>query len=469
MSDQLQPNDTFGPMGRTYQEKVIQAVIQDPTFAEQVIDVLDPKFFDLKYLEEIAKLVFRHRQDFKTFPSPDLIEIMVQKELDNDLVAQQCKEFLKRMKENPLGGDIAYIESTSLDFARRQTLKEAMVVAIDKIEQNDYESISTIIKDALNKGATRDLGHEYMDETGFAKRSKASIRKPIPTGWAIIDKELNGGWERGILVTFIAPTGAGKSMFLVNCGAAAVAQGLSVLYVTCEMADYKIGLRFDSYYSGIAINDVPNQQEEVQKQVKDKAKGGLFIKEFPTKTATVQTIRAYLQRLVATKGFIPDMVIIDYADLLRSSRGFEQKRFELEGVYEELRALAQEFQVVLITADQTNRSGLEMEVVTVAQIGEAYSKATVCDVIMTISRRMEDKQSNCGRLFIAKSRLGRDGVVYPFTLNTATVKVSVLNQGEDPLAVFMEHNENLKKKTAERAQKLGFGKINGGGGDKPTN
>lgn len=118
--------------------------------------------------------------------------------------------------------------------------------------------------------------------------------------------------------------------------------------------------------------------------------------------------------------------------------------------------MAQEFKVVLITADQTNRAGLDMEVVSIGQIGEAYAKATVCDVIMTISRRTEDKQMNCGRLFIAKSRLGRDGVVYPFTLNTATVKVSVLNQGEDPLAIFLENNDNLKKKTAERFKKLGM-------------
>jgi replicative DNA helicase len=214
---------------------------------------------------------------------------------------------------------------------------------------------------------------------------------------------------------------------------------------------------------------VPSQQEEVQKQVNEKVKGRLFIKEFPTKTATVQTIRAYIQRLVATKNFIPDMVIVDYADLLRSSRGFEQKRFELEGVYEDLRALAQELNVVMITADQTNRSGLEMEVVTVAQIGEAYSKATVCDVIITISRRMEDKQSNTGRIFIAKSRLGRDGVVYPFTLNTATVKVSVLNQGEDPLAMFASENKNLAQKVGDRANKLGFGSGSGGKNGGSTN
>src|SRR5258708_1863090 len=197
-----------------------------------------------------------------------------------------------------------------------------------------------------------------------------------------------------------------------------------------------------------------SKKEKVELYVRGKFRGRLFIKEIPTKTATVQTIRSYIQRLIATKNFTPDVVIVDYADLLRGTRGYGEKRFELEGVYEELRALAQELNAVLITADQTNRSGMEMELVTIAQIGEAYLKATVCDLILTISRRMEDKQTNCGRLFVAKSRLGPDGMVFPFLLNTSTVKVRILDQGEDPIALFMQNNQNMHKTLVDRYTKL---------------
>lgn len=452
--EQVLPGDSFGQMGRTYQEKVVQCLVVDPQFAEQIGDVILPQYFDLRYLEEITRLIFRHKQEFRTFPSLELIEIMVSKEVGDDILSAKCREFLARIRETPVGGDMAYIEKTALDFARRQSLKAAMVAAIDRIEQNDYEAISGLVKDALNKGVARDMGHEYTG--GLTVRTKSSARKPISTGWSPLDVVFAGGWERGILATFIAPTGAGKSMFLVNCAAAIVAQGLNALYVTCEMADYKIGLRADSYYSGVAINDIPNRQEEVQKEITEKAKGRMIIKEFPTKTASVQTIRAYVQRLAATKNFVPDMIVVDYADLLRSSRGFEQKRFELESVYEELRAMAQELNAIVVTADQTNRAGLDMEIVTIGQIGEAYAKATVCDVIMTISRRMEDKQQNTGRLFVAKSRLGNDGMVFPFLLNTSTVKVSLLPTGSDPLKTFLESNKNLAKKTSDRAEELGF-------------
>lgn len=445
-------NDTFAQFGSTYQEKVTMALLQDPMFAEQMADVIDPKFFELKYLQEIVTKFYEHKTKYKTFPSHDLVEIMIKKEEMPETLKSQVKTFLDKAKETSLNGDMGFIQESSLDFCKKQAVKEAMIQAIEALDGNNYDSIQRILKDALNRGGARDLGHEYM--MGFSARSERSVRKPIGTGWPVLDGLLNGGWERGTLTTFIAPTGAGKSMFLTNVSAAAVEAGLNSLYVSCEMADWKIGIRHDSYYSGVAINDVPDNMDRVELEARTKVKGRCFIKEFPTKTATVQTIRAYIQRLIATKNFMPDVLVVDYADLLRGTRNYGDKRFELEGVYEELRALAQELNIVVVTADQTNRSGLDMEIVTIGQIGESYAKATVCDVIITISRRPEDKAMNTGRIFLAKSRLGQDGVVLPFVLNTATVKVNVLQVGVDPVALYLENNKNLQQKASERFNKL---------------
>ncbi len=451
---------TFEKFGVTYQEKTAQAILVDLLFAEQMHDVLDPKFFELQYLQTLSEKFFDYKKQFKMYPSVDLMKILIsQDDRVKPLVRDQINRFLDKIIENPLNGDAAYIQSSSLDFCRKQVLKEAVVKVIEKLEDSDYDSMQGVIRDALAKGVSHDMGHDYLEN--FATRRVSSNRQPISTGWKVLDRCLNGGWERKTLTTFIAPTGAGKSMFLVNCGAAGIEQGLNVLYVTCEMADFKIGIRFDSYFSGVEINSVAEKQEEVESSVRSKATGRLFIKEFPTKTATVQTIRNYIQRLITTKGFTPDMVIIDYADLLRGSRGYGDKRFELEGVYEELRAIAQEFNIVMITADQTNRSGLDMEIVTIGQIGESYAKATVCDLIMTISRKPEDKQFNTGRLFVAKSRLGQDGIVYPFTLNTATVKVGILEAGDDAIALYMQNNSNLRERAGDAAKRL-MGSSNSG-------
>lgn len=445
--------DTFAQFGSGYQEKVAAALIQDPLFAEQMADVMNPDFFELRYLQEVVRKFYEHKTKYKTFPSPDIIGMMLKKEEELDGVLEmQVDRFLSGQAVTMLNGDMGFIQASSLEFCKKQAVKEAMIRAVESFERSDYESIQKLFRDALNKGGSRDLGHEYMTE--FHTRCEKSTRFPISTGWPVLDAVLNGGWERATLTTFIAPTGAGKSMFLTNVSAAAISQGLNSLYISCEMADYKIGLRHDAYFSGVAINDVPDNIVQVQADTNSKVKGRLFIKEFPTKTATVQTIRAYIQRLRATRDFFPDVVVVDYADLLRGSRQYGDKRFELEGVYEELRALAQELNVVMVTADQTNRSGLDMEIVTISQIGESYAKATVCDVIFTISRRADDKQTNSGRLLLAKSRLGQDGMVFAFLLNTATVKVRILEQGVDPVALFLDDAKNMQNKMSDRHTKL---------------
>lgn len=452
-NEQLDPKDTFAGMGKTYQEKVMQAMLSDSLFADQMLDVLNPKFFDVDYLQSICQKFFEHKRKFKTFPSAEVLELMVTKDPDASLqLATQVKDYIHRSVEKPLNGDRGYIQESSLDFCKKQTMKDALIKAIDKMEELKFDDIAPIIKDALVAGAPRDLGHEYS--SGFAQRAIRSDSKRIPTGWAPLDKVLNGGWERGTITTFIAPTGAGKSHFLVNAGAAAVEQGMNVAYITLEMADYKIGLRFDSYYSGVELNHVQDFAQKVEEVAKKKAKGRLFIKEFPTKAATVQTIRSYLQRLQAIHNFTPDIVCVDYADLLRGARGYNDKRFELEGNYEELRALAQEFRLCVLTADQTNRSGLEMEVVTIGQIGESYAKATVCDLIMTVSRTMEDKQANTGRLFVAKSRLGRDGMIFPFIMNPATVKVNMLAENTNMQEIIEAGEEKQRQRIGETFQKF---------------
>ncbi len=452
-NEPMDPRDTFAGMGRTYQEKVMQALLQDSLFADQMLDVLKPQMFEMAYLQEVAESFFEHKKKYKTFPSADVLEVMTTRdqELDRELVLQ-IREYLARTKEQPLNGDTGYIQDSSLDFCKKQTMKDALVKAIDKMQESKFDDISQIIREALVAGSSRDLGHEYMK--GFDVRANRVESKRVPTGWGPLDKVLNGGWERGTIATFIAPTGAGKSHMLVNAGAAAVAEGFNVLYITLEMADYKIGLRFDSYFSGVELNHIPQYADKVREEAGKRVKGRLFIKEFPTKAATVQTVRSYLQRLIAIHGFTPDVICLDYADLLRGARGYADKRFELEGNYEELRALAQEFELCVLTADQTNRSGLEMEVVTIGQIGESYAKATVCDLIMTVSRTMEDKQANSGRLFVAKSRLGRDGMIFPFIMNPATVKVNLLMENTNIGEILSAEKERADERLSDNFQKF---------------
>lgn len=462
-------------MGRSYQERVVQLLFEDNVYAEMMLDVLQPKHFTYGHLQELSRILMDHRNKYKTFPSMEMALLQLRQGAggDDPALMVMAVEFFKKATESPIGGDKPFIEESSLEFCKRQTLVAAVGRCLEQIEGKKYDSIAGTIREALDKGSPRDHGHDYHEHVDT--RAEQAIREPISTGWPVVDKYLGGGWERKTISTFIAPTGAGKSMFLVNCACALVEQGLNVLYVTLEMADYKIGLRADSWYSGIAIDDVGKFKDQVRESVSSRAKGKLIIKEWPTKRASVETIRGHIQRLKQTKGIKFDAILVDYPDLLKSTRSYGEKRHELEGNYEELRGLAQEENAIMIVADQTNRGGLDQELVTIANIAEAYSKATVCDLIVTVSRTQQDKMDGTGKLLIAKSRLGADGIILPFLMNTRNnIRVQVLDHNVDPVTqmVQAQGEQGVKNMLAKRAAELRAAKRKTGtddGGDEGNN
>ncbi len=222
----------------------------------------------------------------------------------------------------------------------------------------------------------------------------------------------------------IAPTGAGKSMVLVHLGSNAVTEGKVVVHYTLELQDTVIANRYDSCITGYPLSDLRTFKDEIYEQIKD-IDGKLIIKEYPTKSATTNTIRSHLSRLVK-RGIKPGLIIVDYADLLRPVIVRKEKRDELGSIYEELRAISTEFQCPIWTASQTNRAGLSAEVITMEQISEAFNKCFVADFIFSVSRTIEDKQNNQGKIFIAKNRNGPDGMVFNIFMDTSNVSIKIL-------------------------------------------
>ena len=192
--------------------------------------------------------------------------------------------------------------------------------------------------------------------------------------------------------------------------------------------------------------DLFNKKEEIYNDIKDLS-GKLIVKEYPTKSAKVDTLRNHLDKLQQQEISV-DMIIVDYGDLLRSNLKNDEKRHQLESIYEELRGLAQENSCPIWTASQTNRSGLNAEVITMEAISEAFNKCFVADFIFSISRTIQHKNSNGGRVFVAKNRNGPDGLVYPIFMDTANVKIDVLPQIES----FDEVRKNEVKKQEQTLQ-----------------
>ena len=450
MSDFLKDNVSFERYGKTFQENLVQLMLDDRSFCDQISEVMDTNFFELKYLRVFVDKIFDYRKKYGTHPSRDTITTILRSDLDkeNDLLQKQVREYYARISSNEFSLDgEQHIKDISLDFCRKQKLKEAMIKSVSLIQNSSYDEISKIINDALKLGTDNNHGYDFILD--FEKRFELKARNPISTGWELIDNISKGGLGRGEFGVVIAPTGAGKSMALVHLGAMALQAGLNVVHYTLELQDKVVALRYDSCITGISLADVKEQKDIVWNGVKD-VKGKLIIKEYPTKSASTNTIKNHLEKL-KRKDFRIDMVIVDYGDLIRPVSAQKEKRIELESIYEELRGLAQVYQCSLWTASQTNRSGLNAEVITMESISEAFNKCFVADFIFTISRTIKDKNMNEGRLFVAKNRNGPDGLVFPIFMDTSNVKIKVLSQSTESATEIIEkatkkQEENLKQK-----------------------
>ena len=414
---------SFSKYGKQFQESLAQLILQDRPFADQIEEVLNVSFFELKYLRVFTSLIYDYRKKYGVHPTDKIIASIVRTELDNfsDPVQKQTRDFFARVLIKSVQ-DARYIKETSLDFCKKQKLKEALMKSVSLIQSSSYDEVKHLIDEALKLGTDNNFGHDLKKD--FELRYELKARGPVSTGWDKVDNITKDGLGQGELGVVIAPTGAGKSMALAHLGAQAVKNGKNVVHYTLELSESVTGQRYDSCISGVPLSILFNHKEDVLESISD-LKGSLVIKEYPTKTASPNTIRAHMEKLKKRNHKI-DMIIVDYADLLRPTTHFKEKRNELESIYENLRAIAQEYHCPLWTASQTNRSGLNAEVVTMESISEAFNKCFVADFICSISRTRKDKNANTGRMFVAKNRNGPDGMVFPLFMDTSNVSIKVL-------------------------------------------
>ena len=437
----------FGQYGKSFQEKVVQALLSDRVWAEQLTEVFNVSYLEPKYLQFLAERYFGHAHKYKVFPTLQLLVTIIRDELKigtHAILRDQIIEYLTRMRANPDPGDLQYVKDKTLDFCRKQALKQALTEAVDQMQAEKYEQIVESIKKAVIVGTTPALGHDFFQD--YEARFTRLQRNAIATGMDELDRKdiLNGGLGSGEIGVIVAPTGVGKSHFLVMLGANALRNGLNVLHYTMELSESAVGIRYDSNLCDIDSNTVIDSKDSVLGSYKTQKLGRLIIKEFPTNTATIYSIRAHIERL-EIRGFRPDLIIIDYADIMRSTRQYDSLRHELKLIYEELRGFAGEKKFPIWTASQSNKEGSGAEVVDLSNMSEAYGKAMVADVVLSISRRSHEKSSGHGRLYVAKNRAGRDGLVFPCLIDTARSKFAISGVAGGFSQAVSEDEDEMKK------------------------
>ena len=423
-------NVSFGRYGKNFQEILVQLIFDDRPFADQIMEVLDVNFLELEYLRVFVNKIIEYRTKYNIHPSAQALGSIFNTDLESEseVIQRQVREYFRKIQiQEPTDTD--YVKEQSLDFCRKQNLKKAMMKSVALLQTCSFDEISKTINDALKLGSDNNFGYDYLAD--FEERFKPKHRNPVTTGWDEMDDITSGGLGRNELGVVIAPTGAGKSMVLVHLGVQALREGKNVIHYTLELQDTVVANRYDSCLTGLPLTEIKSFKEEILEEVK-KVQGSLIIKEYPTKSASTNTIKAHLEKL-RKRGIKPGMIIVDYGDLLRPTVVRKEKRNELESIYEEMRGISNEFDCPVWTASQTNRSGLNAEVVTMESISEAFSKCFVADLIFSVSRTVEDKQANTGRIFIAKNRNGPDGMVYPIFMDTSNVGIKFAPPQANPV------------------------------------
>lgn len=434
-------DDNFSKFGKSFQESLAYLILIDRPFADQIFEVLEYTYFEIKYLQVFIKLISDYREKYKIHPTPKILETLIRTKLDNfpEIIQKQIINYFNRLQTDGIDGR-EFIKDTALDFCKKQKLKQALVESVKLIEKSSFDEVAGVINKALILGTHGEIGHEYIKD--FEIRYSPKEHRPIPTGWDEINSIMKGGLGRGQLGVVVAPSGAGKSMVLVHLGVKALMEGKTVIHYTLELDESTIGIRYDCCAAGVDLSEAFDYKEAIEDTI-IKIPGELIIKEYPTKFASTQTIQAHLEKL-KMRGIKPDMIIVDYGDLLRPAKNTTEKRHQLEEIYEELRGLAKINDSALWTASQTNRGGQEAEVITMESISEAYNKVFPSDFIFSVSRTKEDKLTNTARFFVAKNRNGPDGIVYPVYFNPSKVKIDILD-GSKPAVNNNSSKTNLTK------------------------
>tara|TARA_Y100001937_G_scaffold28687_1_gene41424 strand:+ start:1691 stop:3046 length:1356 start_codon:yes stop_codon:yes gene_type:complete len=415
MTDRLQE------FGHNFQIKSVVCLMTKPNFIEQILDILDESHYDNDSLKWIVKEAKEYFTKYKTTITLDAFKVKVN-EIENDVLKTTVVETLKEIYRHMESTDLDFVQDKVIDFFKNQTLKNAIVKSVDILESNgDYEKIKNLIDDAMKAGTERNIGHDYIED--IEVRYSEMARETIETPWDVINDLTQGGLAGGELGVIVAPAGIGKTWILCALGAGAMKRGTNVVHYSLELNEAYVGLRYDSAFTGIANQNLKYHKDEVKDKIEE-IKGELVVKYFPTKTASVHTLGAHLQKL-KTLGKKFDMVVVDYGDILRDTGNAREVRHALGNIYEDLRGLAGEFEVPIWTASQANRSALDEEVIEATKVAESYQKVMTADFVVSLSRKVEDKIANTGRFHVIKNRFGPDGLTFPAKVNTNTGAVEI--------------------------------------------
>jgi replicative DNA helicase len=364
------------------QKLFLEMMMQDAETFVRVQNIFNEENFD-RSLREAAKFIREHSSEYKTMPTKE--QILAQTGVD--------------LKEVPDVGEGHYdwfmVEFEG--FSRRQELERAILKAADMIENGEYDPVEKLIKDAVQISLTKDMGTDYFEDPRARLMKIKDNNGQVSTGWPTMDKRLFGGMNRGELNIFAGGSGSGKSLFMQNIAINWISQGLNGVFLTLELSEELCAMRMDAMVANVATKEIFKDMDTLEMKIRmvGKKSGNLRIKYMPAQS-NVNQIRAYLKELEVQTGKKADFIMVDYLDLVMpvSAKVSPSDLFVKDKyVSEELRNLAREFEILMITASQLNRSAVEEIEFDHSHISGGISKINTADNVFGIftSRAMRER------------------------------------------------------------------------------
>ena len=425
--------DTLSKYGQSFQSKVVSALLTDNKFIDTIGEITTPKFFENDANKWIVSEILNYHKEYRKPPTLDVFKSQLSK-VDNEILKKTVVDQLKHIYTQVGNVDLDYIKNEFTNFCINQNLKGVILQSVDLLKAGSYDRIKDLVDKAMKVGVENNLGMDYIED--YDDRMQDLKRSTVPTKWEPINDLMDGGLGPGELGVVVAPSGVGKTWILTAIGAEAVRKGLSVVHYTMELSEHYVGARYDTVFTGIPSADLKDKKDEVKAKIKN-LKGRLLVKYFPPKGVTVKKLQAHIEKMV-TMDNRPDVIIVDYADLLLSHSNKSDSTYaEQGGVYIDLRGMSGELEIPIWTASQTNRSAIDSEVIEADKIADSYAKVMNADFIMSWSRKSKDKLNNTARCHIMKNRFGQDGITFPCKMDTNTGYIEVYD-GTSPDGVIVQ-------------------------------
>lgn len=387
---------------------IIEQLIKNPEYFKKVIPFLKDEYFKDQPLKTIFNTILLYSGEYNKCPTIREIEIIIQNRKNiPENVYNGIKDVLETIKKSNEVPDREWLIQQTEKHCQFSALYNLIYDSVSIIEGNDKKSrtpdvLPDLFKNALAISFESSIGEDYYDDASVRWDYLHQKGQRITSGIPALDKALIGGWKNKTFNIFIAPPGVGKTMALVNNAAACLLEGKNVLYVSGEIEQSVVNQRIDANVLDMSIFEVQNMQKQNFLQALSHRKkinkefGKLITKEFPTSSANVNHIRNLINEVIVKKNFKPDILFLDYLNIFNSVRSNKNSNmFErVKNASEEFRALATEFGIPIISATQTNRSGVGNSNIKQDSVAESFGVIATADWVGAIIQTDELNKLN---------------------------------------------------------------------------